>query len=113
MNDCNVQSVMVDIYLNVSRRLDLLQGEVVPVVEEQQHEHLEERHLQLLVALREGGAQHAVAQRRLPLQLAPAVLGEVELAEQRLVPQQVGGKAHLHHGVRGPVAHRQDGHRQL
>lgn len=112
----HIHAILIEhnfIYLNISRNLDLLQGEVVAVVEEQQHERLEEGDLQLLVALREGGAQHAVAQRGLPLQLAPAVLGQVELAEHGLVPQQVGRQPHLNHRVRGPVPHRQDGHRQL
>lgn len=91
----------------------------IRIIEEQQTERLKERHLQLLATLyrnirtlyttvqsvkntnkqntqvhytdvRKFSTQNAVAQTRLPLQLAPAVFAQVELLEHFLQPH------HLH-----------------
>ena len=62
---------------------DINASEAVYVVEEQQDQGLEERDLQLLLPMPQGGLQHALAQRWLPLQLAAVVLVHVETLECR------------------------------
>ena len=59
----------------------MLVVDFVSIVEEQEHHGLIERHMKVLVAVRELALDNGVSESRLPLQIATRVLFLIELGE--------------------------------
>lgn len=81
--------------LDPGRLLDLLEAEVVGLVKRAEDERLEEGDFELLVAGLEGGAEDAVAEVGLPLELAARVLAVIELGEDVLQAKLVKSRFNL------------------
>lgn len=75
--------------LDVGQVFDLRQRQGVGVVEDEQTQRLEQRHLQLFDRSFEAGLEDCVAQVGLPLELAAGVLSVVELGEDFLILHEV------------------------
>lgn len=95
------------------RLLDLLEGELVGVVEEDEDGGLEEADGELALAQREAGLDDAVAEEVHPHQLPPGVLLEVKVLEALLVALHVRRQAALHRRVRRPEPRREHRHPHL
>ena len=66
---------------DLGRLVDVLVVDFVSIVEEQEHHGLIERHMKVLVAVRELALDNGVSESRLPLQIATRVLFLIELGE--------------------------------